>query len=393
MSTFLPTIHLPAHTTLTPRRQYHHILNLLRMNFRVISNRHSECSDCHNSHTLDNSNASETPGGWTVSGALKNVPGVGVTNNATGSTPLFTLKSSATYEYELCFKCHSSFTVLPTYTTPSYGLQDKAKEFNTNNYSYHPVEGMGTNQTPRMAANLAGTSGNKVWTLATTSVIRCTSCHSSYRNTTDFTGHTSRYMGILRNNYRDRVLRTNAEIYADADFALCFSCHANGPFSTSSDNLRSDTNFRYHGKHTRETKGEGSASTDINVAGAGRGLALCAECHWRLHGNTGTTASNSKRLVNFAPNVEPSSTHDAGGSSGPKFILLTEGDPDTGACLLKCHGKDHNTENGTDNYNFKYSASDNRSPDLRPQSDRSSPNYSTMRPLPFLDSGEVPYRP
>ena len=106
-------------------------------------------------------------------------------NGAAGAAPAYTFldgaRDRATLEYQLCFKCHSGSTVLPSNAgfTPSLYALDKAIEFNPANASYHPIEAAGTNQTPQMAASLAGSSPFKQWNFSTTSTIRCLDCHAS----------------------------------------------------------------------------------------------------------------------------------------------------------------------------------------------------------------------
>jgi predicted CXXCH cytochrome family protein len=125
-------------------------------------NRHSACSDCHDSHKVSAGLSAETANGWTASGALNNITGV---NSAAA------WKDPISYEYELCLKCHSRFTILRAYTPPSYKKTDKAAELDPSNNSYHPIEAPGKNTTPAMQASL---DGGKVWQLSTGSTIRCT---------------------------------------------------------------------------------------------------------------------------------------------------------------------------------------------------------------------------
>jgi len=115
---------------------------------------------------------------------------------------------------------------------------------------------------------------------------------------------------------------------------LCYTCHAEEPFTNSTSN---DTNFSLHGRHLTGLAGKGAGSTDIDTAGAGAGNALCAECHFRLHSTTfkvGTQAAGS-RLVNFAPDVTPFPA--VGGK-----ISWTPNATGGGSCTLTCHGKAHN---------------------------------------------------
>ncbi len=308
-------------------------------------NRHSECGDCHNAHKASSAASTQAAAGWTTSGRLANISGVSVVNGAAGTSPTYTFldgSTTPTYEYQVCFKCHSGFTTLNSNTgfTPSKYHLDKGVELNPANGSYHPVEAAGKNTTADMTANLAATSPYKQWTFTTGSTIRCTNCHASsttYNQATppaagsDLPPHTSRYRGILLQNYRDRVLETSTAAYAAADFALCFMCHGEAPFATET---ATATNFKYHGFHIIKLAGMGSGSTDIDTAGAGQGNAICAECHFRIHSTTykdGTQTLTGSRLVNFAPNVQ---------ASGGTRSWTTTG-VGSGSCTLTCHGKSH----------------------------------------------------
>jgi predicted CXXCH cytochrome family protein len=321
--------------------------------FGGVSNRHSECADCHDSHNARATpDSAQTVNGWDASGRLSGVSGVSVVNGAAGTAPTYTFLSGITAsatnlmtrEYQLCFKCHSGFTKLTDNTglKPSQYALDKGVEFNPANPSFHPVEAAGTNQTPKMAASLLGTSPYKLWNFTPTSTIRCLNCHTS-SSTPDATAlplpgagdalapHTSANRGILLRNYTDRVLKSTNAAYSAGDFALCYVCHGEAPFSSGT---ATATNFRLHGLHLTSLGGKGSGGTDINTPGAGQGNAICAECHFRLHSTTnkvGTQSVAGSRLVNFAPNVQPNGA----------TLSWTPGATGSGSCTLTCHGETH----------------------------------------------------
>jgi hypothetical protein len=229
--------------------------------------------------------------------------------------------------------------------TPTYNKTDKAAELDPTNASYHPVEAAGKNTTTEMQNSL---NGGTLWRLTTGSTVRCTMCHGNYRLAGNPTAldspaanarlapHTSQYRSLLIANYRDRVLKSANEAYTAGDFALCYLCHAQAPFSTTSDHTRTDTNFRLHGLHVSDIANEGSGGTDINVLGAGQGRAICAECHFETHGTKlAPWAANQSysRGVNFAPNVQPRS-----GQTAPIWNETNR------TCALICHGKDHDNK-------------------------------------------------
>lgn len=313
--------------------------------FEGVLDRHAQCADCHQPHLSSSTRPIETVDGWTASGAIAGAPGVAVSNGAAGSTPTYTLQKTSVLEYQLCFKCHSSFTVLPAQDPdhPSGWALDKAIEFNPANVSYHPIEAAGKNQTSAMALSLSGSSPYKLWSFTTTSTIRCTSCHgdpaladpaSPPAADASLDNHASSNRGLLIAPYVDRTLKTSNALYQAADFSLCYVCHAEAPMVDDSGDPRYDTNFNWHGFHLNDLVYNGTGGTDIDVAGDGQGNALCAECHFRIHGDAlavnGQTPATG--LVNFAPDVQPY-------NGVLSFVPATS--TTLGTCTLTCHGKPH----------------------------------------------------
>jgi hypothetical protein len=360
--------------------------------FKGALNRRSECTDCHNPHspTLNTDDPStETATGWTASGALGLASAVRVTNGPEGAPPAYgwldappATAQKVEREYELCFKCHSGYTTLPSRdpTRPSWWALDKGRELNPANTSYHPVEAPGTNTSPFMDCSLSGTcaqvaeTGNtyRLWsTFTSRSTVRCTQCHGSMTAATkpdaggDLPVHASANRGILIQPYRDRTLKTYAqdvELPADlGDFALCFGCHSTAPFTAVSGNRRSDTAFGIHGHHTSAiatgmnpgtctdteidhaagTSASGTRCTDGSgtAIGAGSGNAICSECHFRTHSSEFRVGGQGiyTGLVNFAPDV----TGVDGKPLGVDAWLKDPIDPQGGSCTLTCHGKVH----------------------------------------------------
>lgn len=91
-----------------------------------IDNRHSECMDCHNPHKATDANP------------LLGASGILVTNGANWSEPSHSTNtveiSDPLNQYQVCFKCHSGWAGTGSGTS-------QALEFNTNNASFHNVEG------------------------------------------------------------------------------------------------------------------------------------------------------------------------------------------------------------------------------------------------------------
>lgn len=316
--------------------------------------RHSQCSDCHDPHGATTAKSVMTPTGWTAPGGFTKASGVAVTNGAAGTVPTYTwldgMVQPVSAEYQLCFKCHTSFTTLPDDVPgkPSQGFSDLAVDFNPANPSYHPIEAPGRNQTQKLADSLEGESSYKLWKFKTTDTVRCVSCHASNttgtstdpaQNAADaaLTVHASTNRGILIRPYENRVLSAAGQFYDAKGAALCLTCHMETPFMNRLRPAAAEgTNFVFHGLHMSGITSKGSGGLDIDTPGAGQGNARCAECHFGNHGTTqlpqGQQVSGD-RLVGFSPNVLPSKA--AGGV--PTFTKTATG----GTCTLTCHGKDH----------------------------------------------------
>lgn len=286
------------------------------------SNRHAECTDCHNTHA----STKGATGPPFASPSLRGVSGVGVQNGPAGSKPAYVFKTSLSgqkqveFEFEVCFKCHSSFNK----SLPNPG-NDKSIEFNPNNASFHPVEAAGKNKTVAIEKSLSGAN------MSSGSLIFCASCHSSDSGSKG--PHGSKYRHILKAAYREQIKpKVSNNDYKNDDFSLCITCHSDKPFLDTSKSARDDTNFKLHGFHlggiyNDPARNSITGSDDITVRDAGHGNAICRECHYNNHGVAG-----SQRLIRFAPNV-----NGPNGQGDPVFVISN----DTGKCRLRCHGKDH----------------------------------------------------
>lgn len=280
--------------------------------------RHAECEDCHNSHYAKKTIYRNPP---YAPESILGAAGVKVLYPDQSTVPVFIWEpyGSITYEYEVCLRCHSSFS-------KAWHGDDLAKLFSPYNASYHPVISLGKNQTTAMANNLIGRT--------TTSTILCSDCHFSADITSPRGPHGSIYPFILASNYRFEIKQTTStDDYNSKDFELCYRCHSEEPFQDASGASRPDTNFRFHGYHLRSLYNNPASNTvsgGILTPGAGSGNAICRECHYKPHG------AINPRLVTFAPNVLPN-----GNRTEPVFVPKTQNSP--GYCLLKCHGKNHDS--------------------------------------------------
>lgn len=337
------------------------------------SDRHAVCADCHDPHDATNVRPQQSTSAWTASGDIYAASGVQATSNGAGTTPALALiartagTGSLVYEYQLCLKCHSSWTILPTRSSshPSWWALDKSVEFDPANVSYHPVEAAGKNVSAQMALSLAGTSPFKAWDFSIDSTIRCTACHgdpSTVNQTPDGSpkqpnpdayeaSHASPNRGLLIAPYRDRTLKPSGEPYQAGDFALCYLCHAEAPFVNPNVNpdrtINPDvayTAYPLHGDHLTHLTLSTGVGTSIDQAGAGPGLAICAECHFRTHGTALSyqlgddqpvvRSSGYAGLVDFAPDVT--------GVNGGLPSWIAPDATGSGSCTLTCHGYQHN---------------------------------------------------
>ena len=143
----------------------------------------------------------------------------------------------------------------------------------------------------------------------------CAACHSAHRASGG---------SLLSGAYRTNPLMGALEPYAGADFALCITCHDEAPFADTSGSPSSLTGFAGHGFHLGAAAENGTGGLDIETPGDGQGNALCAECHYNIHG----VPSSQRGLVTFAPDVLP-------------FNGTIAYDQASGSCTLTCHGKPH----------------------------------------------------
>ncbi len=166
--------------------------------------KHAECVDCHNPHKANNTPARVGTAAWypttndatsnqtAKSGALTGVTGVQPGSATIWTVPTtFTTQESSTYEYQICFKCHSYWALrdtdgITTYTTASgVTVTDQAMEFNPNNKSAHPVVVTLNNQTGSYAPKpLASTQMSAPWaTNLGNQVMYCSDCHGADNET------------------------------------------------------------------------------------------------------------------------------------------------------------------------------------------------------------------
>lgn len=221
--------------------------------------RHAECVDCHNPHV-----ASADPAGTlsapTLSRRNWGVSRVRSIQGGAGAPPAYVwIAGSDTLttpvaEYQLCYKCHSSWTVQPP------GQTDLALVLNPSNPSFHPVEGSGADPSIALASFTPGWSPS--------SRTRCGDCHGSDFGTSR-APHGSNYRYILRKPYLPSTLPR----MMDPD-DLCFTCHAWSVYAEpgASESVRAAS--RFNGPGTTAGHAEHAAAS-----------VPCGACHV-THGST-----------------------------------------------------------------------------------------------------------
>jgi len=224
--------------------------------------RHAECRDCHHHHFVTTDNKTE---------------GIMGTNR-------YNLRNNTvSFEYELCFNCHSRSANLPVDQT------DKAEMFDVSNPSFHPVTEVGKNQdVPSLISPLT-----------TESIIKCTDCHNNNDPSGPRGPHASIYKYILTKNFTSH----DGEDEGPFRYELCYGCHRR-------DSILGNESFSYHELHISE------------------GRLSCRSCH-NPHGSR-----ENSHLIDFnSISVSP--------SSNGELIYVYLGHR-SGQCSLTCHSKNHN---------------------------------------------------
>jgi predicted CXXCH cytochrome family protein len=252
----------------------------------IPSQKHVECVDCHNSHAI-NGNEAVAP----------NVKGYNI--GVQGISQNGTVVKSASFEYEICYRCHSQNAVTPSSVTRLVAQNNVLLEFDPANYSYHPIAAPGkNNNVPSLISPYT-----------VSSMIYCSDCHGSDGTNAPGGPHGSIYPQILIANYN----RASNSPESITSYALCYNCH-------DRNSILSNQSFPYHNKHIREEN------------------TSCIACH-DSHGisSSQTSASSGTHLINF--NTGAGFVTPANG-----IIRFTDNGVNHGSCQLTCHGETHNPE-------------------------------------------------
>lgn len=249
---------------------------------------HVECSDCHDPHAATDSLAVAP----FASGALRGASGIDVAGQSV---------DDVTFEYEVCFKCHSNFSMTSPPISRQLPQTDKRLQFDITNPSMHPVAALGTNaDVPSLLPPYTESS-----------FIYCTDCHASDAGpgaggSAPAGPHGSIFAHLLERTYN----LVDGVSYTPALYDMCLKCHSEA-------SLLNDDSFPKHREHIEKEN------------------APCSVCH-DPHGISATqgNAFNNSHLINFDLLVV---------SADPKTGRLEFDDlgNTAGQCYLSCHGEDH----------------------------------------------------
>ena len=258
------------------------------------------CADCHNPH-LATTGAARAP---YASGLLQGVDGI----DRYGAEV-----RPATYEYEICFKCHGDYTPDLEYVPRVIRVTNTRLAFDPSNPSYHPVVAQGKNP----AAPSIPSSFEPA--LTPFELIYCTACHADDEGGSRGP-HGSAYPPILKERYD--TADATPESYDN--YALCYRCHER----TS---ILADASF---GKKTIRTTPSGGGHSGHLAAGA-----PCSACH-DPHGVAesaapgGADTGSHTHLINFDTRIVLP-------APGRPYPVFKDNGTFSGSCTLSCHGVVH----------------------------------------------------
>ena len=256
------------------------------------------CADCHNPH-VGTTQKAEAP---YASGLLRGVGGI----DRNGG-----IVASATYEYEVCFKCHGDNTTDLQLIQRVVPGTNTRLAFALDNPSYHPVLGTGKN------LNIPSLPSSFEPGMSAAQTIYCTSCHADDEGGSKGP-HGSSFRPILKERYE------TADFTPESfeNYALCYRCHDRSSI------LRNDS-FR------KKTVPSIPGSTGGGHSGHLAAGIPCSACH-DPHGIADSGASGSgshTNLINFDARIVTGS-----GGAAPVF---DDTGTFSGSCTLSCHGIPH----------------------------------------------------
>ena len=258
------------------------------------------CRDCHNPHAA-NDRETELP---YVSGALAGVPGVD--RNGAEVFP-------ATYEYEICFRCHGDNAPDSEFVPRVLASTNTRLDFDSGNPSFHPVVEMGR------ALDVSSLPSALSPQMRPSVRIGCTSCHADDEGGSRGP-HGSSFRPILKERYE--TVDGTGESYET--YALCYRCHERS-------SILADESFRTRSFRTTPTGGGHSGHL-----AAGTPCSACHDPHGvRASGNASfLPTGDHTHLINFDTRI-------VAPVEGAQFPSFKDTGSRSGSCTLVCHGVTH----------------------------------------------------
>jgi predicted CXXCH cytochrome family protein len=302
------------------------------------ANRHVECEDCHSPHASSRSATSGSVNAPAAQQEMYQSTGVEPIWTANGAASGFTWLTVADREFQICFKCHSSYSSQPTFIPDGYGWngssifpnyipnglgkltstnpaqvrdsRDLSREFNSYQVSFHPLAAQGRN------INMPSGSFVAPWTQ--NSIVYCSDCHDNGDGTTNGP-HGSPLLHIL-DGTSEYITQTDPSqscapggcpsIHTSGE--LCFKCHQFNTYATGSNPVNT-TQFR----------------NGVENLHAFHSFGSCYTCH-SSHG------SGQDHLINFDTTVV-SIYPGSNSQTAWQFDRATN----TGTCFVACHDGEH----------------------------------------------------
>lgn len=247
-------------------------------------NTHVSCADCHEPHTMMSS-VTQAPN---VPGNFGRIGGV----SSSGSPVI-----EASYEYEVCFKCHANNNPVQPRVSRVIVQNNTRLEFDPSAISYHPIAAPGRN--PNVPSLKPG------WNES--SLVRCADCHGAPAGGSGPHGvHGSVHAGMLVANYST----ADFTVESPQAYALCYMCH-------DRNSILNDESFSGHRRHIVDQR------------------TSCATCH-DSHGIASFQGSMTRNshLMNFDTSV-------VSPDPGTGRLEFIDRGVLSGTCYLRCHGVNH----------------------------------------------------
>ena len=237
----------------------------------ISNHKNVTCADCHNPHGAGNTSMTVATGGTKVAANLTNTLtatsplrgafGVSsaITHNKWGAATWgnYTSLVPATMEWQICYKCHSTFntrinttdaggTTTPWAGTPSTWTATDKEFATTNSAGFHPVVGVNASRNTGMALVGGWTDGK---------TMMCSDCHGNSKGTANdpLGPHASANAFVLKKPWTGAWINGTGDA-ANIAATLCFDCHdvqayVSGGTNSTASNFGEAGGGALHGNH------------------------------------------------------------------------------------------------------------------------------------------------